>query len=185
MSAMVKLSSQLCECGCGEVVSLARRTDRRSGHIKGRPVRFLYGHQQRSRWLSDVEYVIEDRGYKTPCWIWQRGTDKDGYGQVRVDGVQQKAHRVYYERQVGPIPPGYVIDHLCKITPCVNPEHHEPVTGTENKRRGKATKLSLEDLEKIRQLRGMGLFQREIAAIFGVDRAHISYVCSGKVGVSA
>jgi hypothetical protein len=38
---------------------------------------------------------------------------------------------------VGPIPDGFEVDHLCRVTPCVNPAHLEPVTHRENVHRGK------------------------------------------------
>jgi hypothetical protein len=37
---------------------------------------------------------------------------------------------------IGPIPPGLVTDHLCRVRACVNPSHMEPVTTRENNRRG-------------------------------------------------
>jgi hypothetical protein len=40
---------KLCECGCGQPTSLAGRTDPRIGWIKGRPVRFIRGHQRRGK----------------------------------------------------------------------------------------------------------------------------------------
>jgi len=45
-------------------------------------------------------------------------------------------HRLTYEALVGPIPPGLVIDHLCRVPECVNPDHLEPVTHAENLARG-------------------------------------------------
>lgn len=39
--------SGLCMCGCGERTALARQTDRRLGYIKGRPVRYVVGHNTR------------------------------------------------------------------------------------------------------------------------------------------
>ena len=33
-----------CWCGCGQKTSLAKRTDTKSGHIKGEPLRYLQGH---------------------------------------------------------------------------------------------------------------------------------------------
>ncbi len=39
---------KLCECGCGEHTPLATQTKRRKGHFKGRPLRFVQGHNSRS-----------------------------------------------------------------------------------------------------------------------------------------
>ena len=54
------------------------------------------------------------------------------------------AHRVYYERHVGPVPEGLELDHLCRNPGCVNPEHLEPVTHAENIRRGYQAKRERE-----------------------------------------
>jgi hypothetical protein len=61
------------------------------------------------------------------CWIWTGGTNK-GYGKTHG----RYAHRRAYELLVGPIPPGLELDHLCAVPLCVNPDHLEPVTRTEN-----------------------------------------------------
>ena len=34
-----------CECGCGNLAPLSKITNRRFGYIKGKPVRFISGHQ--------------------------------------------------------------------------------------------------------------------------------------------
>jgi hypothetical protein len=52
------------------------------------------------------------------------------------------AHRFAYESVHGPITPGLVIDHLCRVRLCVNPAHLEPVTPGENSRRGYAWLLN-------------------------------------------
>jgi hypothetical protein len=44
-------------------------------------------------------------------------------------------HRKHYEQFKGPIPDGLEIDHTCRNTRCVNPEHLEAVTHAENLRR--------------------------------------------------
>lgn len=71
------------------------------------------------------------------CWIWTAGHDGNGYGHFQMHHKEcVKAHRVAYELSVGPIPEGLVIDHLCRVHGCVNPDHLEPVTNGENIRRG-------------------------------------------------
>jgi hypothetical protein len=39
--------TRLCECGCGTPTKIAKATDPRRGHVRGQPVRFVYGHQSR------------------------------------------------------------------------------------------------------------------------------------------
>jgi predicted RNA-binding Zn-ribbon protein involved in translation (DUF1610 family) len=43
-------------------------------------------------------------------------------------------HRWVYEQVHGPIPDGWVVDHLCRQKRCVNIEHLEAVTVGENNR---------------------------------------------------
>ena len=70
----------------------------------------------------------------TPCIRWEGKYYSNGYGRVGY----KMAHRVVYEEQVGVIPEGLHIDHLCRNRWCVNPEHLEPVTLVENVRRGES-----------------------------------------------
>ena len=69
----------------------------------------------------------------TGCWHWA-GKDRNQFGHARwfVGGKHLCVHRWAYERFVGPIPEGLVIDHLCRNPGCVNPAHLEPVTQPEN-----------------------------------------------------
>jgi hypothetical protein len=72
------------------------------------------------------------------CWLW-KGHTSGGYGYIRAFGKYHgwlRAHRVSYMLHVGPIPDGLVLDHLCRNTRCVNPDHLEPVTIGENVLRG-------------------------------------------------
>lgn len=71
-------------------------------------------------------------------WIWTQATtgSKSTYGVFYAAGSKQVyAHRWIYEQKVGSIPPGYEVDHTCRIPLCVNPDHLEAVTSAENERR--------------------------------------------------
>ncbi len=43
-----KYTVKLCECGCQQPAPVAKKTARRDGHVKGKPVRFIRGHHSRS-----------------------------------------------------------------------------------------------------------------------------------------
>ncbi len=120
-----------CECGCGAETNI----------YGGVPRRFVRGHQNRK---SGVDYVAEDRGHETPCWVWQRATiggHGDPYGQTWHEGRTRVAHKVLWERENGPVPDGLHLHHLCEVTLCVRPDHLMPVTPSENQllRTGKIT----------------------------------------------
>lgn len=70
------------------------------------------------------------------CWLWIGARHPLGYGHIKIDGQVASAHRVAYELARGAIPDGLVVDHLCRVPSCVNPEHLEAVTMTENTLRG-------------------------------------------------
>lgn len=72
-----------------------------------------------------------------PCWLWTASIDTGGYGSVQHGGRVVPAHRAVYEVLVGAIPEGKHLDHLCRVTACVNPAHLEPVTRSQNMRRGR------------------------------------------------
>lgn len=73
------------------------------------------------------------------CWEWMAYVEQgggQGYGKFRLGSRMVRAHRLAYELEVGEIPEGMVLDHLCRNRRCVNPTHLEPVTKTENILRG-------------------------------------------------
>lgn len=71
----------------------------------------------------------------TGCWEWTGSKSGDGYARFTFPGGNY-AHRFSYETYIGSVPDGLVLDHLCRNTGCVNPEHLEPVTQRENILRG-------------------------------------------------
>ena len=79
--------------------------------------------------------------HATECWEWRGGSragsrgEYGGFSMVALGHPSIQAHRAAWMLLRGPIPEGLSIDHLCKNTNCVNPEHMEPVTLAENTRR--------------------------------------------------
>lgn len=70
------------------------------------------------------------------CWLWQGAVDRKGYAKVSVlPSGWRLGHRVVWQELVGPIPKGMVLDHLCRVRNCLNPDHMEVVTPAENQRR--------------------------------------------------
>lgn len=87
----------------------------------------------------DAVTVVDE---STGCWLWTGTMNSYGYG-ILIAGSGSKgtsktlmAHRLSYERHVGPIPAGLDLDHLCRVRNCINPAHLEPVTRRENLLRG-------------------------------------------------
>ena len=78
---------------------------------------------------------VDKRG-PVECWPWLDATNREGYGRLTVNRTYIYAHRFSYELHKGAIPTGLVIDHLCRNTSCVNPDHLEAVTTKENVLRG-------------------------------------------------
>lgn len=153
--AMYAYPLRFCKCGCG-----AR-------------VRNLYvpGHQKLKhgpKWEVDPE---------TGCWIWLRAKGKDGYGSIKRGKRSHRAHRWVYEQEVGPIPEGLELDHLCRNPSCVNPEHLEPVTKAENQWRGVRATLTFEQAQAIRQSTGPA---RVVAARYGVSETTVWKIRRGE-----
>ncbi|SRR6266498_2862095 len=76
------------------------------------------------------------------CWLWTGATMPNGYGRFGVGGSKGAlAHRWSYEYMIAQIPPGLVIDHLCRNRACVNPWHLEPVPQQVNVMRGRGPEI--------------------------------------------
>lgn len=73
------------------------------------------------------------------CDEWKGTISAKGYGVITIRGKQLYAHRLSLMLRLGRgLPSNKVIDHLCRNTRCINPEHLELVTNGENVLRGES-----------------------------------------------
>jgi HNH endonuclease len=85
--------------------------------------------RQRVCWYAtDVE--LAERfwrkvAFTRDCWVWAAFCLPNGYGWFSTTKAAGPAyaHRVGYELQVGPIPPGLQVLHTCDNPPCVRADH--------------------------------------------------------------
>lgn len=152
---------QLCLCGCGEHTQIASRGNIGLGWVKGRPHLYLHGHHAR----KPLGRILDpDQGYYriepgSGCWIWLRSRTGKGYGRFQDRRLKsQAAHRAAYELVKGPVAEGLELDHICNTPACINPDHLEQVTTQENhkravERRGEKTRET--QLEEINALRAL------------------------------
>lgn len=67
------------------------------------------------------------------CSLWTGDSDKDGYGRFWFAGKTQRAHRWWYEVNIGPLGDREVIDHLvCNKPSCVTLAHLSPSSNRDN-----------------------------------------------------
>lgn len=128
------------------------------------------------------------------CWLWLAYRNGDGYGQFRLDGTVQGAHRVSWVIAYGDIPPGQQVLHKCDVPACVNPGHLFLGTGADN---------TADMIAKGRDYRGVPAFgvdrpnaklteaqvlairkdlrpQSKIATDYGVGQSYISRIKRGQ-----
>src|ERR1700676_5168759 len=87
--------------------------------------------------METVSRTIEQRFWnkvnKTDtCWLWTGSKGQWVHGQFWNGKRLINAHRISYEWNVGKIPAGLTIDHICRNPPCVNPSHLQAITMRDN-----------------------------------------------------
>jgi hypothetical protein len=114
--------------------------------------------------------------------------ERGGYGVMKG----RKAHRISYELHVGPIPTDKYVCHTCDNPPCVNPSHlwlgdvQSNTADMVSKGRNQMgedrhnAKLTNDKVREIRELRGEGVSQADLARRFQVNPATISGIVRRK-----
>jgi Mor family transcriptional regulator len=140
-------------------------------------------------WMNAAKQSDDD-----PCWYWIGGKGRGGYGQMKVDGKMKGTHRVSYECFRGDIPEGMCVLHACDVPACVNPAHLFVGTTQDNvddkmaKGRLKPnpgdkngnSKITEDDVLKIREASAAGESYDSIAKRFPVDKTNIGYIVRRK-----
>lgn len=132
------------------------------------------------------------------CWLWQRGKDKDGYGQFSVGYRNIRAHRYAFMLKLGgEIPDQLQVCHTCDTPACVNPRHLFLGTPADNMRdrdrKGRngfaapkgedsgMAKLTEKQVLKLLELASTGLYTRiELGAMFGISVWQVWHIASGR-----
>lgn len=125
-----------------------------------------------------------------PCWIWTAGRNALGYGSFKFGPRRgQLAHRVSWELAHGA--PGQLhVLHRCDNPPCVNPAHLFLGTHQDNMddmyakgrrvpargERNRHAKLTVEQVQEIRDRYAGGEIQISLAKAFGVSQPAISQI---------
>lgn len=146
---------------------------------------YCHAHYERIRrgkapggpFLETLEerFLAKTRRDESGCWIWTGATDGDGrYGAFYNGQKVVRAHRWSYERYVGQVPPSMDVDHLCRVTLCVNPEHMDVVTHRENVLRGRSHQAR--NARKTHCIRGHDL-STDLAS-FATERARVCGTCA-------
>jgi hypothetical protein len=134
--------------------------------VKGEWTRFILGHNRR----ATPRYEIDP---ETGCWNTLGGKTARGYGKITEGRRTHLLHRWMYEREVGPIPAGKQIHHVCRNTSCCNPAHLGVVTHREH-RAIDVAKLTDADVRGIVLLAVTGtMTHADIAKRFDI---HVDYI---------
>ena len=150
-----------CDCGCGQGAGYYTQTNAAAGAIKGAPCAFKQGHRLPLEDRAPERFwaKVDTSGGPDACWPWT-GATADGYGRLRVNGTNTRAHHFALVR------------HICHNRLCCNPYHLLTGTHRDNMRdkreAGRASGQTLldADLPSVLDAYEAGVSPRDIARSF-------------------
>jgi hypothetical protein len=77
----------------------------------------LDSHQQDAFWKEVASKEIES------CWNWTGYILKSGYGQIKIDYINYRSHRIAYYLTYDIDPVNRFVCHSCDNPRCCNPNH--------------------------------------------------------------
>ena len=136
--------------------------------------------------LIDGKYSVQPGG----CWEWQGTLDSNGYGVLKINYRQHKAHRVAYAAYVED-PKGMFVCHHCDNPKCINPKHLFLGTPADNMKdkatKGRASRFVGErnPMSKLTDEQTACVVddsrtQREIAQAYGISQSRVSKIKTTK-----
>jgi len=124
------------------------------------------------------------------CLLWVGAQTWAGYGTLRANGKNYRAHRLAYEETYGSLLGGDIVRHSCDVRLCFNPRHLLLGTQADNMKdkveRGRVkcgediiqSKLKEGDIPFIRMVKGL-ITQLRLGEMFNVNRSTISQIQGG------
>jgi len=145
---------------------------------------------------EQIERLFSNASKKdTGCWEWTKCRDPYGYGVIRINSSNFRAHRLSWVATHGHMAQEFCVLHKCDNPSCINPEHLFLGTHQDNARdcaqkmrqarpKGESNGQSILTEKKVRLLREFYTEllpkQNSLAKIAGVAPSSISQVLNRK-----